>query len=350
MSPVGHLGHAKWPDPCTSWCWNLCWRGLKEMVEQALLHQRQGGPDLSAATVVAQRCRVERGVFWFRFCETARDLGRLGMMASLVSVLFLALVLLTSGGMTASGQVDEYEEWSRRIRDLRKAGRQADAIALAEEYREKVKEGYGSEHPRYAIVLKALANILQNTDRIEEAESLMRRALEIDEKSFGPEHPDVADDLRELGVIQRNANRAGEAGALLRRSLAIEEKNFGPQDPRLIPTLTELALLLSINGQIAEARQVFFRILSIRQPVEADAAAENVCNSERQQKIDGAVKQKVDAHRKLVNCRKEYEKTKTFFTLQTMDERCKQEKTLADRAEGKYRAASATVCPQAARQ
>ena len=178
----------------------------------------------------------------------------------------------------------------------------------------------------------------------------MRQALEIDEKSFGPEHPDVADDLRELGVIQRNANRAEEAEALLRRSLAIEEKNFGPQDPKLIPTLTELALFLSINEQIAEARQVFFRILSIRQPVEAVATAKDLCNSERQQRIDSAGKQKDDAHRKLLNCRKEYEKTKNFFTLQTMGERCKQEKTFADRADGKYRAASALVCSPAARQ
>ena len=264
-------------------------------------------------------------------------------------VLFLALVLLTSGGTTARDQINEHEEWSRRIKELRKAGRQADAISLAEEYREKAREGYGTEHPRYAIALKVLANILQNAGRIEEAASLMRRALEIDEKSFGPDHPNVADDLRDLGVIQRNANRAGEAEALLRRSLAIEEKNFGPQDSRLIPTLTELALFLSINEQIAEARQVFFRILSIRQTVGAVAPAEDRCNSERQQKIDSAGKLKVEAHRRLANCRKEYQMTKTFFTLETMDERCKQQRTFADRAEGKYRAASATVSPPAAR-
>jgi len=285
------------------------------------------------------------------FCETARELvGRLDMIAPVVRALFLALVLLTSGGMTASGEVDEHEEWSRRIGELRNAGRQADAIALAEEYREKVREGYGAEHPRYAVALKVLANILQNTDRMEEAESSMRRALEIDERSFGPEHPDVAEDLRDLGVILRNAKRAGEAEALLRRSLAIEEKNFGPQHPRLIPALTELALFLSNNEQIGEARQVFFRMLSIRQSVEAAAAAVHLCNSERQQKIDSAVKEKVGAHRKLENCRKEYDKTKTFFTLETMDEHCKQQKMYADRADGKYRSVSATVCPPAAGQ
>ena len=268
------------------------------------------------------------------------------MIAPVVRVLFLALVLLTSVGTTASGEVDEHEEWSRRIGELRKAGKEADAIALAEEYREKVGEKYGTEHPRYAIALKALANIFQNIDRIEEAESLMRRALEIDERSFGPEHPDVAEDLRDLSVILRNLNRVGETEALLNRSLAIEEKYFGPQHPMLIPTLTELALSLSINEQIAQARQVFFRILSIRKSVEAAAAAEHHCNSERQQKIDSSLKQKIESHRKLENCRKDYEKTKTFFTLETMDERCKQQKTFADRADGKYRAASATVCPR----
>src|SRR5215470_823900 len=96
-------------------------------------------------------------------------------------------------------------------------------------------------------------------------------------KSFGPEHPDVADDLRDLPTILRNANRAGEAEALLRRSLAIEEKKFGPQHPRLVPVLTELAVLLSNNEQIAEARQGFFRILSIRQSVEAAATVEHLC-------------------------------------------------------------------------
>ena len=154
---------------------------------------------------------VERHLFWLDFCETAL-VDQLGMIASAVRALFLALVLLTSGGMTASAEVDEHEEWSRRIEELRKAGRQADAIALAEKYREMMREGYGTEHPRYAIALKVLANLLQNNDRIEEAVSLMRQALEIDEKHFGSEHPDVADDLRDLGVIQRNANRAGEQG------------------------------------------------------------------------------------------------------------------------------------------
>ena len=40
--------------------------------------------------------------------------------------------------------------------------------------------------------LNNLAQLLQATNRLAEAEPLYRRALAIDEKSFGPEHPDVA--------------------------------------------------------------------------------------------------------------------------------------------------------------
>ena len=38
----------------------------------------------------------------------------------------------------------------------------------------------------------------ETTNRLAEAEPLMRRALAIDEKSFGPDHPNVASDLDNL--------------------------------------------------------------------------------------------------------------------------------------------------------
>jgi hypothetical protein len=40
--------------------------------------------------------------------------------------------------------------------------------------------------------------LLQATNRLAEAEPLMRRALEIDEKSYGPDHPNVAIRLNNL--------------------------------------------------------------------------------------------------------------------------------------------------------
>ena len=54
-----------------------------------------------------------------------------------------------------------------------------------------------------AIRLNNLAQLLQATNRLAEAEPLMRRALAICEKSLGPDHPNT--------VIARNNLAALEA-------------------------------------------------------------------------------------------------------------------------------------------
>ena len=66
-----------------------------------------------------------------------------------------------------------------------------------------------------------LAGLLQATNRLAEAEPLMRRALAIFEKSFGPDHPDVATDLNNLAALLHATNRHAEAERLMRRHLAV---------------------------------------------------------------------------------------------------------------------------------
>ena len=60
------------------------------------------------------------------------------------------------------------------------------------------EKSYGPDHPKVAIRLNNLAQLLQATKRLSEAEPLMRRALEIDEQSYGADHPNVARDLNNL--------------------------------------------------------------------------------------------------------------------------------------------------------
>jgi hypothetical protein len=54
-----------------------------------------------------------------------------------------------------------------------------------------------------AIRLNNLAQLLQATNRLAEAEPLMRRALAIDEASYGAEHPEVAIRLNNLALLLR---------------------------------------------------------------------------------------------------------------------------------------------------
>ncbi|MYC73659.1 MAG: tetratricopeptide repeat protein [Gemmatimonadetes bacterium] len=66
-----------------------------------------------------------------------------------------------------------------------------------------------------------LAILLQATNRIEEAEPLMRQALEINLAAFGEQHPNVAIDLNNLAQVLQDTNRIEEAEPLMRRSLEI---------------------------------------------------------------------------------------------------------------------------------
>ncbi len=66
------------------------------------------------------------------------------------------------------------------------------------------------------------AHLLMDTNRMDDAESLLRRALEISEHSFGNNHPDVARALKPLAKLLRDTNRLAEAERLLRRALDID--------------------------------------------------------------------------------------------------------------------------------
>ena len=61
----------------------------------------------------------------------------------------------------------------------------------------------------------------------------MRRSLAIcDEASYGQDHPEVAEaDLNNLAVLLQATNRLGEAEPLMRRALAIDEASYGQDHP-----------------------------------------------------------------------------------------------------------------------
>ena len=75
-------------------------------------------------------------------------------------------------------------------------------------------------HPAVALCLNNLATLMKETNRVAEAEPLMRRALAITEKSYGEDHPDVALRLNNLATLMKETNRAAEAEPLMRRALA----------------------------------------------------------------------------------------------------------------------------------
>ncbi|HBL26925.1 MAG TPA: tetratricopeptide repeat-containing protein, partial [Acidobacteria bacterium] len=73
---------------------------------------------------------------------------------------------------------------------------------------------------------------------------LMRRALDIDEASVGNDHPDVARDLNNLAQLLQDTNRLAEAEPLMRRAVEILERSLEQEHPRTRNAQRNLAILL----------------------------------------------------------------------------------------------------------
>jgi hypothetical protein len=99
-----------------------------------------------------------------------------------------------------------------------------------------------------ATHLNNLAALLQATNRLGEAEPLMRRALAIDEASFGPEHPNVATDLNNLALLLQDTNRLGEAEPLMRRAVLVMARALGAEHPSTQTVLANYAGLVRARG------------------------------------------------------------------------------------------------------
>jgi tetratricopeptide (TPR) repeat protein len=125
------------------------------------------------------------------------------------------------------------------------------------------EETLSAEDPNVATDLMNLASLLQDTNRVEEAEHLMRTSLKIDEDYFGPEHAKVATDLNNLAQLLKNTARFEEAEPLMRRALAIDETNHGLNQPKTAIRLNNLAQLLKATHRLEEAEALTRRALTI---------------------------------------------------------------------------------------
>lgn len=146
---------------------------------------------------------------------------------------------------------------------LRRSNRLAEAEFLIRTALQIDETNNGPEHPSVAIDLNSLALLLRDVGRLADAEPLMRRALEIVEASFGPESPSAATALNNLAMLLKDGNRLVEAESLMRRALLIDEARFGFEHPTVAIRLNNLAQVLQDTNHLAEAESLLRRALEI---------------------------------------------------------------------------------------
>jgi Tetratricopeptide repeat len=115
--------------------------------------------------------------------------------------------------------------------------------------------------------------LLQGTNRLAEAEPLYRRALIIDEAAYGPEHPRVAIGLNNLAQLLKVTNRLAEAEPLSRRHLLIFldfTHRTGHEHPHLRTALANYAGILKAMGRSKPKTQAQLRALQAKYGVKVE--------------------------------------------------------------------------------
>ena len=146
---------------------------------------------------------------------------------------------------------------------LRRTNRLGEAEPLMRRALEISEAALGDHHPNVATCMSNLASLLQETSRFGEAEPMMRRALEIEVAAVGDHHPTVAVRLNNLAQVLKDTNRIEEADPMMRRALEVTVASLGEQHPTVGTRLNNLAALLKDTNRIEEAEPLMRSALEI---------------------------------------------------------------------------------------
>lgn len=131
--------------------------------------------------------------------------------------------------------------------------------------------------PQLALAMNDLAFVLRNRGAYEEAESLVRQALDIREHLFGGSDAVVATSLNNLAELLRVRGQFDEASRIYERALQIRLSLLGPSHPTIATLLDNMSQLMQAHQRLDEAESMSRRAVQIR----ADSLGRNHTNFAR---------------------------------------------------------------------
>jgi len=111
--------------------------------------------------------------------------------------------------------------------------------------------------------LNNLAALYRTQGKYEQTEPLYQRALAIIEEQLGPDHSDTARCLNNLALLYYTQGQYEQAEPLSQRALAIFEQQLGPDHPDTAKSLNNLAELYRTQGKYEQAEPLLQRALAI---------------------------------------------------------------------------------------
>ena len=181
-----------------------------------------------------------------------------GLLVNFVIALSLQALLVVMG---PGAQAADILDLMRRIGELSKADRYADAVPLGQQLVAETARLAGDDHPMTAIAIFTLADLYRLQGQLDEAEPMLLRVLAIREKAFGPEHREVAQVLASLSHVAIDRAQYPLAEHFLQRAKTIREREFGSDHPDTIMTVVGIARVRHRQARHGEAEALFQQAL-----------------------------------------------------------------------------------------
>ena len=154
----------------------------------------------------------------------------------------------------------DFGEMLEKVRALSASGDYEEALALGEDYSEKMKGRYGETHRRYIESLNNLGVLHGEQLNYVEAELLYKQALELGEKHLGAEDDSVAMILTNLAFNYWVQGQTDLALPLYKRLLDIKEKMDGSDHIELVSIIKNMASIYKEQGDEKQANALEARV------------------------------------------------------------------------------------------
>jgi tetratricopeptide (TPR) repeat protein len=173
----------------------------------------------------------------------------------------LSLFLLAAPATAAAQGADD--DGYAKAMELFRAGRFEASVPYFQRELDKAEARLGPDDPTIAVELNNLAEAYRSLGRLDQAETLYLRAVELDEKA-GPSNAEgLATSLNNLALVHRAQGRLEDAERINLRSLNLLEDALGPSHPNVARSLNNLAAVYRSQGNPDQARPLLERAVAI---------------------------------------------------------------------------------------
>lgn len=125
----------------------------------------------------------------------------------------------------------------------------------------------GAENPDTLTTRNRLDNALRAEGNYTEAEGDFRELIKLQEKVRGPEHPDTLSSRTGHAVVLEEQGKYMEAAAELQAIVTIENRILGPEHPQTLSTRNNYAIVLYEEGKYHDAETEDRQVLGLKEKV-----------------------------------------------------------------------------------